>query len=590
MLQIVLHGSSSCLRKLALCDNQMTLRNLLLLGCQEEMSTFQAAAIEGKENEDISYFQKKANPTQRSGSKDGRGKTCRNCGGAWPHRHSDCPAKGKQCRNCKKLDHFAKVCRSKVICPQIAKQSAATRTAGTVENVDSDSDSDYCYTVETTSYPSKHHMNISVNGQIINFLIDTGPSINVISNKIYMQTLKNVELQKTNIKAMSFNSKTPVQLKGKFHAKLEPKRKINVATIYEKANDGGCLLSSKTAQEFGLVSLNVNTIPVSNTLNNQLPNLAHVPDLDVKEITRQHQTVFHGIGKLKDTQITLSIGKEVKPIAQQTHRIPFHVRDKVEIELQQLEKQDIIEKAPDTEHKDWVSLIVVVPKKDGRIRVCVDMRTANTAIKRVRHPMRTVKDISMELNDAKFFSKLDMSQAYHQLELSPESRSVRTFTTHVGLYRYKRLNYGTNSAAEIFQHTLVQVLKGINGVKNMAVDIIIFAPTRDHHHRALKTCLQRLQKHNLELNITKCEFLKKSLEFFGFAFSEKGTQPDPNKIAAFVNSAQPQTASKVRSLLGMANYSAQFIKDFATITVPLRKFTCKDTPFQSVHIRPPMKS
>ena len=235
--------------------------------------------------------------------------------------------------------------------PHIAQQSAAIRPVSTAENVDSDSDFDYCYTVETTSYPSKH-------SQIINFLIDTGSSINVISNKIYMQTLKNVELQKTNIKAMLFNSKTPVQLKGKFLATLETKRKINVATIYVTADDGGCLLSSKTAQELGRVSLNLNTIQVSKMLNNQLPDLAHVPNLDAKEIIRQHQRVFHGIGKLKDKQITLSKDKEMKPISKQTHRILFHVWDKVELELQQLEKQDIIEKVQDTEHADWVSPIV----------------------------------------------------------------------------------------------------------------------------------------------------------------------------------------------------------------------------------------
>ena len=121
----------------------------------------------------------------------------------------------------------------------------------------------------------------------------------------------------------------------------------------------------------------------------------------------------------------------------------------MDLELQKLEKQDIIEKVPDTEHTDWVSPIVVVPKKDGRIRMCVDMRAANTAIKQIRHPIPTVKDISMELTGAKFFSKLDMSQAYHHLQLSPESRGVTTFTTHAGLYRYKRLTYGTKSAAEI---------------------------------------------------------------------------------------------------------------------------------------------
>ena len=126
----------------------------------------------------------------------------------------------------------------------------------------------------------------------------------------------------------------------------------------------------------------------------------------------------------------------------------------------------------------------------------------------------------MELNGAKFFSKLDMSQAYRELELSSESRSMTAFTMHAGLYGYKRLKYGTNSAADIFQHTLTEVLKGIKGVKNMADDIIIFAVTRDEHHRTLKACLQRLQEHNLKLNITKCELIRKTLEFVRFVFSE----------------------------------------------------------------------
>jgi hypothetical protein len=84
------------------------------------------------------------------------------------------------------------------------------------------------------------------------------------------------------------------------------------------------------------------------------------------------------------------------------------------------------------------------------------MRAANKAIKRVQHPIPTVKDVLLELNGAKFFTKLDLTQAYHQLELSPSSRQITTFVRHTGIYGFKRLNYGTNSAAEIFQHTFVQ--------------------------------------------------------------------------------------------------------------------------------------
>ena len=164
------------------------------------------------------------------------------------------------------------------------------------------------------------------------------------------------------------------------------------------------------------MSLDLNTIQVSKMLNSQLPDLAHVPDLDAKEIIRQHQTVFHGIGKLKDKQITLSIDKEVKPIAQKTRRIPFLVRDKVELDLQQLEKTRHYRESIRYGTYRLGFTNSRGTEKDGRIRVCVDMRAANTAIKRISHPISTVKDISMELNCAKFFLKLDMSQAYHQLD------------------------------------------------------------------------------------------------------------------------------------------------------------------------------
>ena len=165
----------------------------------------------------------------------------------------------------------------------------------------------------------------------------------------------------------------------------------------------------------------------------------------------------------------------------------------------------------------------MVPKSKNIIRLCVDMRAANLAIKRVRYPIPTAQDMSLELNGAKIFSKLDLSQAYHQSELARSSRFITTFTNHLGLYRYKRLNYGTNAASEIFQHTLQQTLHGIKGCKNLADDIIIFGKGRSAHDLALEQCLQRLQQKKLTLNLSKCRFLKENLEFFGYIFSKEGT-------------------------------------------------------------------
>ena len=147
--------------------------------------------------------------------------------------------------------------------------------------------------------------------------------------------------------------------------------------------------------------------------------------------------------------------------------------------------------------------------------------------KRVRHLIPTVEDVSYELNGAKFFSKLDLSQAYHQLELDQQSRRITTFSTHIGLFRYTRLNYGTNAAAELFHYILQQHLQGIKGSKNIADDILVFGSTRDVHDRALEARLERLSEKGLVLNSSKCSFLKAELSFFGQIFLQNGTQPDP---------------------------------------------------------------
>ncbi|CAB4007251.1 Hypothetical predicted protein [Paramuricea clavata] len=279
-------------------------------------------------------------------------------------------------------------------------------------------------------------------------------------------------------------------------------------------------------------------------------------------------------------KVKLDIDKTKIPKAQPQRRIPYHIREKVKNAINELENQDVIEKVPGNEATPWVLPIVAVPKKDGQVRICVDMRLANEAIRRVRHPIPTVNDVSFALNGAKIFWKLDLSQAYHQLELDEQSRYITTFSTHVGLYRYKRLNYGTNAAAEIFQYTLQTALQGLKGVKNIADDIIVFGSTRTEHDANLDKCLQRLAMKGLRLNRSKCNFLSTILSFFGQVFSKEGTHPDPRRVADLLNAPQPNNAHEVRSFLGMANYSSKYIRDFETLTAPLRDLTKKDVRFE----------
>ena len=182
-------------------------------------------------------------------------------------------------------------------------------------------------------------------------------------------------------------------------------------------------------------------------------------------------------------EITLHIDTEISPVAQKARRIPFHLRKKVEQELLTLEQQNIIEKVDGS--TPWVSPLVVIPKKNGDVRLCVDMRMANKAIKRERHPVPTVDDLIHTLNGATVFSKLDLQAGYHQLTLAPECRYITTFATHKGLYRYARLNFGTNSTSEIFQKVIAEQICHILGVLNINDDVMVFGKTQAEHDDSL---------------------------------------------------------------------------------------------------------
>ena len=158
------------------------------------------------------------------------------------------------------------------------------------------------------------------------------------------------------------------------------------------------------------------------------------------------------------------------------------------------------------------------------------MRRANEAILRTRHVTPTLDDIIHDLNGATVISKLDMLSGYPQLELEPASSYITTFATHVGFYRYRRLNFGISSASEIFQDTIRQVLTDIRAAVNISDDIIIYGKDQASHDLALRAVIARLIDSELTLNKEKCELNKRRLEFFGHIFSADGVSVDPKRI------------------------------------------------------------
>jgi hypothetical protein len=207
------------------------------------------------------------------------------------------------------------------------------------------------------------------------------------------------------------------------------------------------------------------------------------------------------------------------------------------------------------------------------------MRQANRAIQRERHPIPTVDEIIHDMNSSAVFSKLDLREGFHQIEIQEDSRYITTFVCSKGLYRYKRMIYGQNSAPEIYQFLISQVLEGCTGTKNIADDIIVYAPNKEEHDKRLTKVLERLQERGLTVNAEKSKFCMDKLVFNGHVLSKHGIGPEESKVKAIVEAREPENASEVRSFLGLVNYQSRFLMNLATIAEPLRRLTKKGERF-----------
>ncbi|XP_064635764.1 uncharacterized protein K02A2.6-like [Lineus longissimus] len=279
--------------------------------------------------------------------------------------------------------------------------------------------------------------------------------------------------------------------------------------------------------------------------------------------------VFTGLGKLKNYKLKLHIDQNVKPVAQH-RRIPFNRRAKVCDKLAELEGLDVIE--PISGPTSWVNPLVVVEKPSGDIRLCLDMRRANEAIKREKHPVPTVDETLQEISGARVFCKLDLNMAFHQIELDESCRDITTFAGPNSLYRYKRLNFGMNMATEKFQCIIGQILKGCPGACNLHDDIRVVAEDYAQLYERVEVVIKRLHEHGLTLNFPKCN-VGDSMVFMGHNMTSKGLKVSDAKVKAIVEAPKPKTKAELRSFLGLAQFCARFVVNFAIITSPLWDLT-----------------
>eukprot|EP00112_Aurelia_sp_Birch-Aquarium-sp1_P023569 Seg707.7 transcript_id=Seg707.7/GoldUCD/mRNA.D3Y31 product="putative protein K02A2.6" protein_id=Seg707.7/GoldUCD/D3Y31 len=530
--QIELGTISKQLRRHAFRNPKLTLSELLAYGRTQEITESDAKGIEhdfkkDSKVQDVQQVKFRAKPFGN--------KKCFKCGHSWPYPAA-CPAKGKTCNKCKGYNHFARCCKSK----PSTKESDEQPVKATEDK-------------PPNRVQGKHH-------RVKQVETEESPSSSDSDDEVFekLKSRKDVKLSKTKNKLFGYGSKAPLDVQGCFEAQVESKHKISLATFYVINGTSGCLLRGPTAIDLGLLKIYaVSQYPEPSVDKPPADTPKRPPRLE--NLLAKHDHLFRGIGKMKNYKLHLHIDKSVPPVIQQPRRIPFAMRDKLSKELKRLEDMGIIEDVigPTT----WASPIVCFPKPNNpeEIRMCIDMHVPNKAILRERHPSPTIDDLIQQLNGSSYFSKLDLSSGYHQLELDEESPDITTFVTHKGLKRFTRLNFGTNSASEIFQNVIQTTFQDIEGCLNVSDDILVFAKTQEEHDKILQAVLERADDMHLRFNGRECEFDKRNLTFYGHVFSEKGVSACPRKIAAIQAMTPPSNVSELRSYLGMVNYCGRFI-------------------------------
>lgn len=295
-------------------------------------------------------------------------------------------------------------------------------------------------------------------------------------------------------------------------------------------------------------------------------------------ILARHAEIFTaGQGTLRGVKVKLYVDEEVQPKFCKARSVPFALRQRVEEELERLERDGIIEPI---QFSDWAAPIVPVMKRDGKVRICGDYKlTVNRAAKLEVYPLPRIEDIFASLAGGKTFSKLDLSHAYQQLVLDDQSRELVAINTHKGLYRYNRLAFGVSSAPAIFQRVMEGLLKGVPKVSIYLDDILVTGDTEEEHLRNLEEVLQRLRAAGMKLKREKCSFMMPQVEYLGHVINKDGLQPSESKVRAITEAPVPRNTTELRSLLGLVNYYGRFLANLSSKLAPLYALLQAEVPF-----------
>ena len=524
--------------------------DLTLQSAHDYCRTFEAA-----EQQKFKFHVPTSAGTERSSGiqfvrkSNGQGKAtarwCKFCGYKHPFTQPNkCPAFGKKCMKCRKEGHFAQVCK------EIAKKGSQVDTVEQDNCFDEDcqgkSEDVHTYfgsvelgTVSDNRKRNKSLITLKIAGRDIRIKADTGAEATVIPYNLYTKLTKK-PLQKIHQPLKGWLAKKPIHPKGSVSLPTQYKnRKLDVLYLVVEG-DFTPLLGCDACLDLEVIKfMNLQLIdtPEPHVVNPETSRQDEDKSIfKTDPVLREYQDCFSDKPGKLPTEVHLEIDPSVPPVVHPPRKMPIALLEPAQEKLKEMEEDGIIVKVE--EHTPWVSSMLVVDKRKAKgrdmnippskddIRICIDPRDLNKALKRPHYPMVTVEEVATRLSGTTGFTSLDACSGYWQLQVDDESSKLLTFNTPWGRYRFTRLPFGISPAPEIYQREMDRLFEGVP-VQIIVDYFLIHGEDQRDTDQKLRAVLDKSREVGLKFNPHKVKLRVPEVNYVGHIFSSEGLKPDP---------------------------------------------------------------
>eukprot|EP00731_Ephydatia_muelleri_P002173 Em0001g2173a len=527
----------------------LTEAKLTFAGALELAKAQEAAELQAKQFKDPDIGVHKLSRTRLS-ERDTR-EQCTHCGRR-NHPPDQCRLKDCTCHKCGEKGHIARVCKNR----SQAKWVGAEEDPGVEQS--------YVISCVGKSHSPAMVAKVCINGSWIRMEVDTGAAVSIVST---YRGLRSVTLKKSRVFLRTYSAE-PLVVLGEADVEVQYKGQPLKLRLIVVKGDGPSLMGREWIRR---MEIDWKTLCRDSRLAiHQVPS--QVLGSPVESLIQRYSDLFRNdLGKMRHFKATLKLLPDVQPKFHRPRPVPFALKEAVERELDRLEEAGVIEKVT---HCEWAAPVVVV-------RLCGDYKVSiNQALMVDQYPLPKPSNLFAALSGGKWFTKLDLAQAYTQMELDEVSRQFVAINTHRGLYRYTRLPFGIASAPAIFQRAMDTILQGMSGVLCYLDDTLIVGKNKEEHLATVEEVLKRLQNEGLRVNKEKCCFLTTSVQYLGHRIDANGIHATGEKSDAVLMAPVPSSVPQLRSFLGMINYYSKFIPNLATLLNPLNELLRKDVQWK----------